>query len=94
MQPSTTTLSDVARPCLLTMTVSLFENWSGATVLTPRIDCVYDISGGKWAYSGPFLRLARQMLRIGSEHDLLWSRLIKPQGNGGSDVTSLTCQSK
>jgi len=34
------------------------------------------------------LLLARQVLYIARGHDRLWLRLIKLQGNGGSDVTS------
>ena len=72
--------------------MSLFEKWSkplprtGAMVLTLSIDCVYDTQWVKWVQRS-FLLLARHVLRIAREHDRLWSRLIKLQGNSGSDVT-------
>jgi hypothetical protein len=37
-----------------------------------------------------FLLLARQVFRIASEYDRLWSSHIKLQKNGGSDVTAMT----
>jgi hypothetical protein len=43
---------------------------------------------GQMGIQRSFLLLARQVLRIARQHDRLWSRLIKLQGNGGSDVTS------
>ena len=59
-----------------------------AMVLTPSIDCVYDTLWVKMGIQRSFLLLARQVLRIARQHDRLWSRLIKLQGNRGSDVTS------
>ena len=56
-------------------------------VLTPSIDCVYDTLWVKMGIQRSFLLLARQVLRIPREHDRVWSRLIKLQGNGGLDVT-------
>ena len=76
------------------MTVSLLEKWSEpsprsrAMALTLAIVCVYDTRWVKWASNDRFLLLARQVLYIARGHDRLWLRLIKLQGNGGSDVTS------
>lgn len=83
----------MVHPFLPTMTVSLFEKWSKpsprsrAMGLTLSIDCLYDTPGVKWGIQRSSLLLAGQVLRIAREHDRLWSSHIKPQGNGGSDVT-------
>jgi len=49
---------------------------------------------GQMGIQPSFLLMAREMLRIAREHDRLWSSLLKLQGNGGSDVTAVTCLSK
>jgi hypothetical protein len=98
MQPSTTTHSDVAHPSLLTRTVGLFEKWSTpsprAMALTPSIDCVQDTPRVQMGVQRSLLLLAGEVLRFAREHDRLRSSLVKPRGNGGSDVTAMTCLSK
>jgi hypothetical protein len=100
MQPSTTTHSDVAHPSLLTRTVGLFEKWSKpsprsrAMALTPSIDCVQDTPWVQMGVQRSLLLLAGEVLRLAREHNRLRSSLVKPRGNGGSDVTAMTCLSK